>query len=55
MIAIPIGPLRQRFVCVASPAYRERHGTPVHPPELAIGIRHASGRLSIWDFEKAGR
>ena len=30
MIAIPIGPRRQRFVCAAAPAYLARHGTPAH-------------------------
>lgn len=58
MIAVPIGaPLR--FVCVASPAYLERAGTPTTPDELArhhcIGHRLPSGRLYRWEFERAGQ
>jgi len=59
MIAVPIGPRRQRFVCVAAPAYLERHGTPHHPRDLTahqrIGHRFASGRMIAWDFESGGR
>lgn len=59
MIAIPIGPRHQRFCCVASPAYLERHGTPEHPRDLAthqrIAHRFASGRIIVWDFERGGR
>ena len=59
MIAIPIGPRHQRFCCVASPAYLERHGKPRHPRDLAthrrIAHRFASGRIIVWDFERGGR
>src|SRR5277367_581311 len=34
MIAIPIGPRKQRFATVASPAYLDQHGRPQHPREL---------------------
>lgn len=58
MIAVPIGP-PLRFVCVASPAYLERAGTPTTPDELAdhrcIGHRLPSGRLYRWEFERAGQ
>jgi DNA-binding transcriptional LysR family regulator len=59
MIAIPIGPRRQRFVCVASPAFLARHGMPQHPRDLAglprIGHRFASGRVIVWEFERGGQ
>jgi DNA-binding transcriptional LysR family regulator len=58
MIAVPIGP-PLRFVCVASPAYLDRAGTPTTPDELAghrcIGHRLPSGRLYRWEFERAGQ
>lgn len=31
MIAVPIGPRRQRFVAAAAPSYLQAHGTPRHP------------------------
>ncbi|KWR88482.1 hypothetical protein [Cupriavidus sp. IDO] len=34
MVAIPIGPRRQRFVAAASAGYLAAHGTPGHPREL---------------------
>ena len=59
MIAIPIGPARQRFAVAASPAYLTRNGTPRHPRDLAdharIGHRFAGGSLAIWDLERGGR
>ncbi|WP_454715383.1 LysR family transcriptional regulator [Caulobacter segnis] len=58
MIAVPIGP-PLRFVCVASPAYLERAGTPTTPDDLVhhrcIGHRLPSGRLYRWEFERAGQ
>ncbi|MGV3548735.1 LysR substrate-binding domain-containing protein [Rhizobium sp.] len=58
MIAIPIGPRTQRFCAAASPAYLAEHGMPAHPADLKLHrcIRHRfeSGRLSSWEFERAG-
>jgi DNA-binding transcriptional LysR family regulator len=58
MIAVPIGPRTQRFVCAASPAYLERHGRPAHPRDL---MRHSTIRHRFSDrppfaleFGKAG-
>jgi len=59
MVAIPIGPRRQRFVAAASAAYLAAHGTPGHPRELVshacIGHRFESGVLAPWEFERRGR
>ena len=58
MIAIPIGPRRQRFCAAASPDYLAARGTPRHPSELmshsCIRHRFESGRLSGWEFERGG-
>ena len=58
MIAVPIGPRRQRFATVASPAYLDRHGRPQHPQDLlrhaCIGGRFSSGATLAWEFEQAG-
>ncbi|QWA11263.1 LysR family transcriptional regulator [Sodalis ligni] len=58
MIAVPIGPRRQRYAIAASPSYLDRRGRPEHPREL---LRHAclrgkfaSGVLPEWEFEKNG-
>lgn len=58
MIAVPLTrPLR--FLCVASPAYLDRAGTPTTPDDLkahrCIGHRLPSGRLYRWDFERGGK
>jgi DNA-binding transcriptional LysR family regulator len=58
MIAVPLTrPLR--FLCVASPAYLDRAGTPTTPEDLkahrCIGHRLPSGRLYRWDFERGGQ
>lgn len=59
MVAIPIGPRRQRFVAAASAAYLAAHGTPGRPRELVshacIGHRFESGVLAPWEFERRGR
>ncbi|WP_275783793.1 LysR family transcriptional regulator [Pararhizobium gei] len=56
MIAVPIGPRRQRFVTAASPAYLLANGEPRHPREVldhaCIRHRFASGRMSSWEFER---
>lgn len=58
MIAVPIGPRRQRFLAAASPGYLAERGTPVHPRDLlrhaCIRHRFESGRLSSWEFERDG-
>jgi len=59
MIAVPIGPRRDRFVCVAAPAYLDRHGRPEHPDALlrhqAIRHRFLHGISLPWEFERDGR
>jgi len=52
MIAVPIGPRRQRFAAAAAPAYLDRHGRPQHPRDL-LG-RFSSGTLPAWEFERDG-
>lgn len=58
MVAIPIGPRRQRFATAASPAYLERRGRPTHPRELldhsCLLGRFASGAMTPWEFERDG-
>lgn len=36
MIAVPLGPRRQRFATVASPDYLEARGIPKHPRDLLL-------------------
>lgn len=54
MIAIPIGPSRQRYVTAAAPDYLARHGVPQHPRDLldhgCIRHRFASGISLPWEF-----
>ena len=58
MIAVPIGPRQQRFATVASPAYLDRRGRPIHPRELlnhsCLRGRFASGAMTSWEFERDG-
>ena len=56
MVAIPIGPERQRLVTAAAPAYLEERGRPQHPRDL---LRHAClrhrfphGAMPAWTFER---
>ncbi|MEA2732398.1 MAG: hypothetical protein QOF70_6873 [Acetobacteraceae bacterium] len=59
MIAVPIGPRRQRFVCAAAPAYLQANGHPVLPGDLlshaCIRHRFASGVTLPWEFERDGK
>lgn len=56
MIAIPIGPRRQRFAAAASPAYLDRRGRPAHPRDLldhaCLRGRFSSGAMTAWEFER---
>ncbi|WP_029001104.1 LysR family transcriptional regulator [Azohydromonas australica] len=58
MIAIPIGPRRQRMATAASPAYIERRGRPMHPRDLlqhaCLRGRFASGAMPPWEFQRKG-
>ena len=58
MIAIPIGPRRQRFATAAAPAYLDRCGRPAHPRDLlghaCLRGRFASGAMNAWEFERDG-
>ncbi|MFT4267315.1 MAG: LysR family transcriptional regulator [Xenophilus sp.] len=58
MIAVPIGPRRQRFAAAASKDYLDRHGRPQHPRELLGHVclrgRFASGAMTAWAFERDG-
>jgi DNA-binding transcriptional LysR family regulator len=58
MIAVPIGPRRQRFATAASPSYLDRHGRPDHPRALLDHVclrgRFASGAMTAWEFERHG-
>jgi DNA-binding transcriptional LysR family regulator len=59
MIAVPIGPRRQRYVAAAAPAYLKAHGRPRHPKELlrhaCIRHRFSSGIMPPWEFERGGK
>lgn len=58
MVAVPIGPRRQRFAAAAAPAYLDRRGRPDHPRDLlhhaCLRGRFASGTMPPWEFECAG-
>jgi DNA-binding transcriptional LysR family regulator len=60
MIAVPIGPRRQRFVIAAAPSYLAARGRPRHPSDLlehaCIRHRFPSGRIAgPWEFERDGQ
>src|SRR6478736_55766 len=56
MIAIPIGPSRQRYVTAAAPDYLARRGVPGHPRDLldhdCVRHRFLSGTALPWEFER---
>ena len=56
MIAIPIGPRRQRMATAASPAYLEARGRPEHPRDLlnhaCLRGQFASGAMPAWEFQR---
>ncbi len=58
MIAVPIGPRRQRFATAAAPGYLDRRGRPRHPRELlahaCLRGRFTSGAMPPWEFERDG-
>lgn len=57
MIAVPLGPAR-RNVVVGTPAYFQKHGKPMVPPDLlhhaCLRIRLPNGAPYRWQFEKDG-
>ncbi|WP_372394074.1 LysR family transcriptional regulator [Azospirillum sp. HJ39] len=58
MIAVPIGPRRQRFATAASPSYLAASGHPEHPRDLmahaCLRGRFSSGAMPPWEFERQG-
>ena len=58
MIAVPIGPRRQRLATAAAPAYLKAHDPPEHPRDLlahaCLRGRFASGAWPGWEFERDG-
>ncbi len=59
MIAVPIGPRRQRYALAAAPSYLAGREAPQHPKHLlqhaCIRHRFASGSILPWEFERKGR
>lgn len=55
MVAVPIGPRRQRFATAAAPAYLDRQGRPTHPRDLlkhaCLAGRSHSGARAAWEFQ----
>lgn len=58
MIALPIGPRRQRFAIAAAPQLLAKLGEPAHPSALlgypCITGRFGQGAPEPWEFEKDG-
>ncbi|MBB4010427.1 LysR family transcriptional regulator [Allorhizobium taibaishanense] len=58
MVALPIGPRRQRFALAASPSYLATRGSPKHPRDLLAHdciLGRFSGRaVPAWEFERDG-
>ena len=58
MIAVPIGPRRQRYAAAAAPAYLAARGRPLHPKDLldhaCLRHRFPSGVMLPWEFERQG-
>jgi DNA-binding transcriptional LysR family regulator len=58
MIAVPLGPRKQRFVLAGAPSYFAQRGRPKHPSEVldhaVIRHRFASGISHPMEFEKDG-
>ena len=58
MIAVPIGPRRQRMATAAAPDYLAARGRPAHPRDLlkhaCLRGRFASGAMPPWEFERKG-
>ncbi len=58
MMAVPIGPRRQRFAAAAAPAYLDQRGRPEHPRDLlahdCLRGRGSSGAIPPWEFERDG-
>jgi DNA-binding transcriptional LysR family regulator len=57
MIAVPIGPRRQRMATAAAPAYLKARGRPTHPRDLlnhaCLRGRFASGAMPAWEFQRS--
>ncbi|HYQ14745.1 MAG TPA: LysR substrate-binding domain-containing protein [Polyangiaceae bacterium] len=58
MIAVPIGPRRQRYALAASAAYLAQRSRPKHPRQLlehaCLRVRLARGAPIAWEFEREG-
>jgi DNA-binding transcriptional LysR family regulator len=58
MVAVPIGPGRQRFATAAAPSYIARRGRPAHPSDLldhaCLAGRFGNGGPVPWEFERDG-